>query len=139
NDGGGEGAPWTDATGYAVQVLLNGNPSLTTKPFDLGKRVNLKSASLLGVSGDYLKKSGGAPVTLKLDTEYRVELSIARETDTKVVLTSSLYHATEQLSTFSQSDDGTTLGSTPIYDKFDLLYIRLANRGTAADQIDFTN
>jgi hypothetical protein len=139
NDGGGAGAPWTDAQGYAVQVLVTGGEYSGTKPFDLGKRTNLASPSLLGTSGDYTKLSGGEPVVLALDKEYRVTLEITKVSDKHVELTSSLYQGDEQLSTFSLSDDGSLLGATPINDKFDQLFIRIADNATTADQIDFTN
>lgn len=139
NDGGGPGAPWTDAQGYAVQVLITGGEYSSTKPFDLGKRTNLASASLLGTSGDYTKMSGGDPVALELDKEYRVTLEITKVSDKQIDLTSSLYQGDEQLSTFSLSDDGSWLGSEPICDKFDQLFIRIADNLTTADQIDFTN
>ena len=139
NDGGGPGAPWTDAQGYAVQVLITGGEYSSTKPFDLGKRTNLASGSLLGTSGDYTKMSGGDPVALELDKEYRVTLEITKASDKQIDLTSSLYQGDEQLSTFSLSDDGSWLGAEPICDKFDQLFIRIADNLTTADQIDFTN
>jgi hypothetical protein len=139
NDGGGGGAPWTDAKGYAVQVLITGGEYSGTKPFDLGKRVNLQSPSLLGTSGDYLKMSGGTPVTLKPDQEYRLTFEIIKVSDKQVDLTVSLYQGDEQLSTYTMNDDGNSFGSGPIYDQFDLLFIRIANSATTADQIDFTN
>ena len=57
-----------------MQVLITGGEYSSTKPFDLGKRTNLASPSLLGTSGDYTKMSGGDPVALELDKEYRVTL-----------------------------------------------------------------
>jgi len=139
NDGGGPDAPWTDAQGYAVQVLITGGEYSSTKPFDLGKRTNLASPSLLGASGDYTKMSGGDPVALELDKEYRVTLEITKVSDKQVDITSSMYQGDEQLSTFSLSDDGSWLGTEPICDKFDQLFIRIADNLTTADQIDFTN
>ena len=139
NDGGGSGAPWTDSQGYAVQVLVTGGEYSSTKPFDLGKRTNLTGPSLLGTSGDYTKMSGGSPVTLKLDKEYRLAFDIAKVSEKQVDLTVSLYQGEEQLSTFTLSDDGSWLGTAPICDKFDQLFIRIADNATTADQIDFTN
>jgi hypothetical protein len=139
NDGGGSGAPWTDSKGYAVQVLITGGEYSSTKPFDLGKRVNMESPSLLGTSGDYIKMSGGMPATLTLDQEYRVTLSVEKVSDTEVELTTALYEGDEELSTWSMTDDGSMLGSEPIYDEFDQLFLRIADNLTTADQIDFTN
>ena len=139
NDGGGNGAPWTDSMGYAVQVLITGGEYSSTKPFDLGKRVNMASPSLLGTSGDYIKMSGGTPATLELDKEYRVTLSVEKVSDTEVELTTALYDGDEELSSWSMTDDGSMLGADPIYDQFDQLFIRIADNATTADQIDFTN
>jgi hypothetical protein len=139
NDGGGGGAPWTDAKGYAVQVLVTGGEYSSTKPFDLGKRTNLESPTLLGTSGDYIKMSGGSPVTLELDKEYRVTLEIAKVSEKQVDLTAGLYQGAQRLSTWSLSDDGSWLGADPVYDKFDQLFIRISDNSTTADQIDFTN
>ena len=139
NDGGGSGAPWTDSQGYAVQVLVTGGEYSSTKPFDLGKRTNLASPSLLGTSGAYTKMSGGTPLALQLDKEYRLEFEITKASEKQVGLTVSLYLGDEQLSTFSLSDDGSWLGTAPICDKFDQLFIRIADNLSTADQIDFTN
>lgn len=139
NDSGGLGAPWKDARGYAVQVLVTGGEYADDGPFDIGKRMAEASNSLLGTSGDYIKMSGGTPITLKLDTEYRFVFKIAKVSETQVELTASLYQGDEELSSFSVSDDGSTLGSDPINDKFDQLFLRIADNATTADQIDFTN
>ncbi len=139
NDGGGNGAPWTDSKGYAVQVLLTGGEYSSTKPFDLGKRVNMASPSLLGTSGDYIKMSGGAPVALELDKEYRIVLAVEKKSETEIELTAAIYSGDEELSSWSMSDDGSMLGADPIYDQFDQLFIRIGDNVTTADQIDFTN
>jgi hypothetical protein len=139
NDGGGTDAPWTDAKGYAGQVLVTGGEYVSTKPFDLGKRINLESKSLLGTSGDYSKVSGGEPVALALDKEYTVAIEVARFAEEQVDLTVSFRQGNQQLSTWSVVDDGNYLGTEPVYDQFDLLFVRLADNATIADQIDFTN
>jgi hypothetical protein len=139
NDGGGPDAPWTDATGYAVQALVTGGEFSRTKPFDLGKRMNLESKTLLGTSGDYTKVSGGEPVSLELDKEYTITLEIERVSETQVDLTAGYRQGKEELSSWSVVDDGDYLGTEPIFDKFDLLFVRLGNNATIADQIDFTN
>lgn len=139
NDGGGSGAPWTDAKGYAVQVLITGGEYSSTKPFDLGKRANLASPSLLGTSGDYIKMSGGTPVALELDKEYRIVLAVEKKSEIEVELTSAIYIGDEELSSWSMTDDGSMLGAEPINDQFDQLFIRIGDNATTADQIDFTN
>lgn len=139
SDAGGPDSPWADAKGYAVQVLLTGGEYPSTKPFDLGKRLNLESKSLLGISGDYAKVSGGEPVALKVDKEYTVTFEIDRVSEAQTDLTVSYRQGKEELSTWSVTDDGDYLGTEPVYDKFDLLFIRLADNLTTADKIDFTN
>ncbi|MEX2308631.1 MAG: hypothetical protein WD738_13615 [Pirellulales bacterium] len=139
NDAGGNGMPWRDARGYAVQVLMAGGEYSSTKPFDLGKRINLQSPSLLGTSGDYAKVSGGQPVALEPDKQYTVTLEVERVSESQVELTASYKQGDEELSSWSVADDGNYLGTEPGYDKFDLLFIRIANNTTTADKIEFTN
>lgn len=139
NDGGGPDAPWTDAEGYAVQVLITGGEGSYTSPLDLGKRTNLTSRSLLGTSGDYTKQSGGRPVTMQLDQEYRVVLEIKKVSETQLDLTASLHRGEEELSTSTISDNGSALGTSSIADHFDFLFLRISDGATTADQIDFTS
>ena len=139
SDAGGPDMPWTDAKGFAVQVLVAGGEYVSAKPFDIGKRVNLQSESLLGTSGDYAKASGGTPVALELDKEYTITLELERVSETQVDITASYYQGTEQLSTWTVSDDGSQLDATPVCDRFDLLFIRISNNETTADKVDFTN
>jgi hypothetical protein len=139
SDGGGSDLPWKDATGYAVQMLVTGGEYSSTKPFDLGKRINLESPTLLGTSGDYAKVSGGQPAVLALDRQYTLTLEIARISHSQSDLTTTLRQGGEELSKWSVTDDGNSLGSEPVYDKFDQLFIRINNNTTTADKIDFTN
>jgi hypothetical protein len=139
SDAGGSEAPWTDGRGYAVQVLVNGSEGSTTKPFDLGKRTNLTSRSLLGTSGDYTKVTGGKPVALRPDKECTIVLEVSKVSDKQVDLTASCKQGAEALSTWSVTDDGDFLGSEPACDTFDLLFIRIANKATTADKLEFTN
>jgi hypothetical protein len=139
SDAGGPDMPWKDAQGYAVQVLVTGDEYTSAKPLDLGKRINMESQSLLGTSGDYAKVSGGAPLGLELDTEFTVTLSIERLSENEVELIASYKQGDEELSTWSVVDDGNYLGTEPVYDRFDLLFIRISDAATTADQIEFTN
>jgi hypothetical protein len=138
SDAGGDGLPWKDAQGYAVQVLLTGDEYTTTKPFDLGKRVNMEGASLLGTSGDYSKVSGGSPIGLRPDGQYTVTLEVERIAENEVELTASIKQGDNVLSSWSVVDDGSYLGNEAPYDKFDLLYVRLSDKATTADKIEFT-
>jgi hypothetical protein len=139
NDSGGADMPWKDARGYAVQVLVTGDEFTGTKPFDLGKRLNMESAGLLGTSGDYSKVSGGSPVGLKLDQQYTVALAVERVSEKEVELTASFLQGENVLSTWSVIDDGSYLGSEPVYDQFDMLFIRISDNATTADKLEFTN
>jgi len=139
NDGGGPDSPWKDARGYAVQVLVAGGTYPTAKPFDLGKRINLESRSLLGTSTDYAKVSGGDPLALEADNQYTVMLQVARLAEHEVEMTAAYKQNEETLSTWSVIDDGSYLGSEPVYDQFDLLFIRISDNATTADKIEFTN
>ncbi len=139
SDAGGPESPWKDAKGYAVQVLVTGDEHTLTKPFDLGKRLNLQSDSLLGTSGDYAKVSGGNAVGLKLDQKYTVVLAVERVSETEVELTALYRQGDEEISSWSVFDDGSYLGTEPIYDQFDMLFIRISDNEATADQIEFTN
>jgi hypothetical protein len=131
--------PWKDAKGYAVQVLMSGDEYTSTKPFDLGKRINLESTSLLGTSGDYAKVSGGSPVGLQLDQQYTVTLQAERISENEAELTAIYKQGDRELSTWSVIDDGSYLGTEPANDRFDFLFIRISDNTTTADKIEFTN
>jgi hypothetical protein len=139
SDAGGSDMPWKDAKGYAVQILVTGDEYTGTKPFDLGKRINLESPSLLGTSGDYSKVSGGSPVGLQADQQYTLTLELERVSENEIELTASYKQGDEVLSTWSVPDDESYLGTEPVYDRFDLLFIRIADNATTAGRIDFTN
>jgi hypothetical protein len=138
SDGGGNDAPWTDAKGYAAQVLIAGADS-RAKPFDLGKRTNLASKSLLGTSSDYTKLSGGEPVELKPDTEYSIVLEVQKTSENEAVVTSTYKLGQKELSRWSVTDDGNNVGPAPICDSFDMLFVRISNKETTAEKIEFTN
>jgi hypothetical protein len=139
NDGGGPDAPWKDAKGYAVQALVAGGEYSSTKPFDLGKRINLESAKLLSTSDDYSKVSGGEPVTLVPEKEYTITMEVDRVSESQTDITVTYTQDKKELSNWSVTDDGDYLGTDPAYDKFDLLYVRLGDHATTANKIDFTN
>jgi hypothetical protein len=138
SDAGGDDAPWRDAKGYAVQVLVTGDEYSSTKPFDLGKRINFESESLLGTSGDYVKVSGGSPVALEVDKEYTVSLTLERSSKSEVEITAAYRQGDKELASWTVFDDGSYLGTEPIYDTFDLLFIRLSDAATTAEQMEFT-
>jgi hypothetical protein len=139
SDGGGPDMPWKDSKGYAVQMLLTGGEFSSTKPLDLGKRTNMESQSLLGTSSDYAKASGGQPTVFAVDKEYTLTLEISRVSESQVDLTTTIRQGKEELSSWSVIDDGNSLGTEPVYDKFDQLFIRINNNTTTADKIEFTN
>lgn len=138
-DSGGENAPWTDATGYAVQLLLTNDAYTGTAVFDLGKRTDLAHPSLLGTSDDYSKLPGGARVSEELGQQYTLKLAVKKISDNEVILTASLYEGDERIATTTVRDNGSQLGAAAPYDKFDMLAIRLSDNLTTADQIDFTH
>jgi hypothetical protein len=138
-DSGGADNPWADATGYAVQFLLTSDPYTGTSSFVVGKRTDMTHTSLLGTSDDYARVPGGKRVSEELDKEYTLTLAIKKVSDKQVDITATLSQGSETLSTTTVRDNGVQLGDTPIYDKFDLLYLRLSDKMTMADQIDFTS
>lgn len=139
SDAGGTSAPWADAKGYAAQILVVGGQDSRTKPFDLGKRTNLKSKSLLGTSSDYAKVSGGDPIGLEPDKEYTISFTVEKAAERENSLTCSYKQGEKELSSWSIVDDGTQLGSEPPCDTFDLLFLRISNKETTAEKLEFTN
>jgi hypothetical protein len=139
SDAGGPDMPWKDAKGYAAQLALSGGEHSSTKPLDVGKRTNLESQSLLGSSGDYSKASGGQPAVFVLNKEYELPIEISRVSESQVDVKTTIFQGDEELSSWTVSDDGSALGADPVFDKFDLLFIRINNNTTTADKIEFTN
>ncbi len=138
-DSGGKGDPWADATGYAVQLLLTNDPYTGTASFVLGKRIDMTHPNLVGTSADYTRTPGGARINEVLDKQYTLKLSVKKVGDKQVDLSAALYDGDEKLSSTTMHDYGTQFdGDPPVYDKFDLLYLRLSDNMTTADQIDFT-
>lgn len=143
SDGGGSGNPWSDATGYAIQIPFTAGPSAAS-PFQIFKRVNVNT-SLLGSGGAMSSSpSGGTAVTQSLDTPYSLQFVIDRVSANQVNLTATLSDANGVLSTHTVSDDGSTFasgglpGSGDVYTTFDHLFIRTSNNTSTADQIDYT-
>jgi MYXO-CTERM domain-containing protein len=143
SDGGGTGSPWTDATGYAVQIPFTSGPS-TASPIQLFKRVNSNS-SLLGSSGAMTSAaSGGTQITESLDTPYSLRFVIDHVSATQNDLTVSISDSNGVLSTQTVSDDGVTFasgtlpGSASPFTTFEQLFIRTSNNTSVADQINYT-
>ncbi len=138
-DSGGEGEPWANATGYAVQLLLTNDPYTGTASFVVGKRIAKAHPNLLGTTADYTRTPGGARISEELDKEYTLQLAVKRVSDDQVDVTAALYEGEKKLSSTTMHDYGAQFGGdAPICDKFDLLYLRLSDNFTTADQIDFT-
>ena len=138
SDSGGKEGPWADATGYAVQLLLTNDPYTGTASFVLSKRISTTHPNLLGTTADYAKMPGGARVSEELDKEYTLTLVVKKVADDQVDLSAALFQGDKKLSSTTVHDNGSQLGGTPVYDKFDMLYLRLSDNLTTADQIDFT-
>jgi hypothetical protein len=68
-----------------------------------------------------------------------VTLSVERVSQSEVELSASYRQADNVLSSWSVIDDGSYLGTEPVYDVFDLLFIRISDNATTADTLEFTN
>lgn len=133
DDGGGDGDPWTDSEGYAVQLALSDGVTASDNPY-IGKRIDLANSSLLGSSGAYnwVNDDEGANIVATSGALTTLEFILDR------------VGADEMLATFTISDDVngelSTLqmtDSSGIYTDFDHLFFRFSKAEGSADVIDF--
>ncbi|QDU89776.1 hypothetical protein Pla175_31710 [Pirellulimonas nuda] len=139
SDGGGSGAPWTDSTGYAVQIALTTGATASNNA-SVGKRTDQANSSLLGSSGAYTSTSGGAQIVNVLDTQYTMTLALTRSAADVMDVAFSIADAGGVISTHSITDDPNgvaAFGTGPIATKFEQLFFRFSNNTTTADVIDF--
>lgn len=140
SDGGGTGAPWTDATGYGVQLALSTGVSASTDA-NVGKRTDQSNSSLMGSSGAWTFSSGGDPIVNSLDTLYTMTFTLDRVAADQMNLTFSIADSGGVISTYSVSDDpngSATLGTGPLATDFDQLFFRFSNNTSTADAIEFS-
>ncbi len=131
DDGGGDGDPWTDSTGYAVRVTLSSGEGDNPQ---VGKRTDLGNSSLLGSSGAYDWDSGGDDVEFMVDdTLYTAMLELDRIAADQMKVTFSLSDAGGILTQHAYSD------TSGIYTDFDHLFFRFSSASGTADVIDFQN
>src|SRR5262249_38444318 len=131
SDGGGGTNPWTDATGYAVQLPLNSNTT-NANPLLIEKRTT-SNTSLLGSSGAYTAAAtGGQAYSISSGTNYTLQLTLIVVSASQLDVTATLLQGSTTLATQSVSDLGTSFGGTAIgagllpgsqsiYTKFDQL------------------
>jgi hypothetical protein len=146
SDGGGGTAPWTDATGYSIQLPLSS--ASNSNPLQLGKRT-VSNSSLLGSSGAFtFAPTGGGAYSMANDTTYTLQLILNVVSASQLDVTASLLDGSTVLSTLTASDLGATFGTTAvtgalpgnnaIYTKFDQLFFRNSDNSQASS-ISFTN
>src|SRR5206468_3234616 len=148
SDGGGGTAPWTDATGYAVQIPLNSSTT-NANPMLIEKRTTSNS-SLLGSSGAYAAApTGGQAYSITSGSDYTLRLTLNVVSASQLDVTSTLLQGVTTISTQTVSDLGTSFGGTAIgagllpgsqsiYTKFDQLFFRDSDN-TQATGLDITN
>jgi len=148
SDGGGGTSPWTDATGYCIQIPLT---SLSNSaPFQLGKRT-VSNSSLLGSTGAYaLAPTGGQQYSMSNNTTYTLKMLLNVVSASQLDVTASLSQGATVLSSQTVSDLGTSFGgtavtpagslpgNTSIYTKFDQIFFRNSDN-TQASGISFSN
>lgn len=140
SDSGGTGAPWTDSTGYGVQIALSTGVSASTSA-NVGKRTDQSNSSLMGSSGAWTFQNGGDPIVNSLDTLYTMTFTLDRVAVDQMDLTFSIADAGGVISTHTVSDDpngSATLGTGPLATDFDQLFFRFSNNTSTADAIEFS-
>jgi hypothetical protein len=146
SDGGGGTAPWTDATGYAVQFPLSS--ASNSNPLQIGKRT-VSNSSLLGSGGAFtFASTGGGAYSMANDTTYTLQFVFDVVSASQLDVTASLLQGNTTLSTLTVSDTGASFGTTAvsgalpgnnaIYTKFDQLFFRNSDNSQASS-ISFSN
>lgn len=131
DDGGGSGDPWTDSTGYGVQLALSAGPSGTDA--NVGKRTGLTNNSLMGSGGAWTFTHAGDPITALLDTQYTLTLELDYLAADQMQVTFAIADAAGVISTHSYLD------TSDIYTNFDQLFFRFSSAAGAADVVDFNS
>ena len=140
SDGGGSGSPWTDSTGYGVQLALSTGASASTDA-NVGKRTDQSNSSLMGSSGAWTFTHSGDPIVNTLDTVYTLSLELNRLAADQMQVSFSISDAGGVISTHTILDDpnGTgEFGTGPIATDFDQLFFRFSNNTQTADALDFS-
>ena len=140
SDGGGSGSPWTDSTGYGVQIALSTGATSSANA-NVGKRTDQSNGSLMGSGGAWTFSSGGDPIVNTLDTQYTIRLALDRIAADQMQFTFTMLDGTTVISTYSIIDDpnGTgDFGTDPIATDFDQLFFRFSNNTSTADALDFS-
>jgi hypothetical protein len=140
DDGGGTGDPWTDSTGYGVQIALSTGATASTSA-NVGKRTDQANNSLMGSSGAWTFDSGGADIVNTLDTLYTITLELDRTAVDVMNFTFTISDAGGVISTHSITDDPNgsgAFGTDPIATQFDHLFFRFSKASETADALEFT-
>lgn len=140
SDGGGSSSPWTDSTGYGVQIALSTGASASANA-NVGKRTDQSNSSLMGSSGAWTFQNGGDPIVNSLDTLYTMTFTLNRVAVDQMNLTFSIADSGGVISTYSVTDDPNgsgTLGTGPLATSFDQLFFRFSNNTSTADAIEFS-
>ncbi len=138
-DSGGKTDPWTDATGYGVQMALSKGPRKSATP-SVGKRTDLTYTSLMGSVNAWTFSDGGDPITNVIDTRYTLTLTLDRITENQMQATFTIADADGVISSHTILDDplGTgEFGSGPIATDFDQLFFRFSSADSTADSLEF--
>ena len=140
SDGGGDGSPWTDSTGYGVQIALSTGASASANA-NVGKRTDQANSSLMGSGGAWTFDNGGDPLVNSLDTPYTMSLALNRTAIDEMMVTFSISDANGLISTHSITDapnGSAEFGTGAIATDFDQLFFRFSNNSTVADALEFT-
>lgn len=138
-DSGGKTDPWTDATGYGVQIALSRGPTKKAKP-NVGKRTDLTYTSLMGSVNAWTFSGGGDPVITVLDTRYTLTLMLDRIAEDQMQVTFTMADADGVITSHTILDDPSVtgeFGSGPIATDFDQLFLRFSTADSTADSLEF--
>lgn len=139
DDGGGGSDPWTDSTGYGVQMSLSMGPN-NTDDANVGKRTDQANSSLMGSSGAWTFDSGGADTVHTLNTKHTAKLELERSAVDIMDVTFTLSDPNGVIATHSIQDapnGAADFGTDPIATTFDQIFLRFSSNTLTADVLDF--
>ena len=139
NDSGGKTDPWTDVTGYGVQIALSSGPRKSVPP-SVGKRTDLTYTSLMGTVKAWTFSDGGDSVINVIDARYTLTLTLDRIAENQMQVTFTMADADGIIASHTILDDplgGGQFGSEPIATDFDQLFFRFSSADSTADSLEF--
>lgn len=152
DDGGGDGDPWTDSTGYQLILRISSGPNSTSDVFRIGKRAYYNS-SLGGSSSAYeYASSGGGFFAWELNKRYRIQFDLSLVSASEMQVTGRVFDENNVLlasQSLSDTGDGGDFDAdensiillpgadSGPWTTFEHLFFRTSNNTGTADRIDY--